>query len=296
VIALVLNGALLGGEIAGGLAFGSLALLADAVHQASDVIALAIALGAQVLVTRPGSARHTYGLRRAEALGAQVNAVLLIAAAVWIFAEAVQRFDEPHSIDGLGVVLLASGALTVNALSAVLLARARGSERDLNLRGAFLHMTADAGGSVAAVAAGVGVLAFDAGWVDPVASIVIGVLVVLAAWGLLRDTTNVLLEGAPRDLDPAAIESTLIGEPGVTAVHHLHVWEVASDLPALSVHIVLEGEPTLHDAQAQGDRLRSMLSARFGIEHSTLELECHDCEGASSVLHGRGPTGQDGVG
>ena len=116
-----------------------------------------------------------------------------------------------------------------------------------------------------------------------------------AAWGLLRDTTNVLLEGAPRDLDVAAIESRLTAEPGVTTVHHLHVWELASDLPALSVHVVLEGEPTLHDAQAEGDRLRSMLAAQFGIEHATLELECHDCEGAASALHALGASPQDGI-
>jgi cobalt-zinc-cadmium efflux system protein len=282
-LTLGLNAALLVAEVLGGLAFDSLALLADAAHQGSDVAALGVALVAQALVTRPGSARHTYGLRRAEALGAQANAMLLIAASAWIFVEAVQRLDTPPTVDGAGVVTLASVALAVNLLSAGLLARVRG--HDLNLHGAFLHMAADAAGSVGAIAAGVAVLAFDATWVDAAASILIGVLVVASAWGLLRDTTNVLLEGAPRGLDLGRVEAALRREPGVTAVHHLHVWELGSDLPALSVHVVLDGEPTLHDAQARGEQLKGMLATTFGIEHATVELECHDCEGALAALH-----------
>ncbi len=274
-LALALNAALLVGEVAGGLAFGSLALLADAAHQASDVAALGVALVAQRLSTRSGSARHTYGLRRAEALGAQLNALLLLGAAAWIFVEAAHRLDAPEAVDGAGVVALASVALAVNVGCAVLLVRVRG--RNLNLRGAFVHMVADAAGSVGAVASGVAVLAFGADRVDAAASILIGVLVVGAGARLLADTTHVLLEGAPRGLDPETIEAALAAEPGVRAVHHLHVWELASDAPALSVHLVLEGEPTLHDAQARGEGLKAMLETRFGIEHATLELECHDC-------------------
>jgi cobalt-zinc-cadmium efflux system protein len=282
-LTLGLNAVLLVAEVLGGVAFGSLALLADAAHQGSDVAALGIALVAQALVARPGSTRHTYGLRRAEALGAQVNALLLIAASIWIFIEAGRRLGTTETIDGAGVVALGSIALTVNVVSALLLARVRG--RDLNLRGAFLHMTADAAGSAGAIAAGIAVIAFDATWVDAVASILIGVLVIASAWGLLRDTTNVLLEGAPRGLDLDDVEDALSREAGVSAVHHLHVWELGSDLPALSVHVVLEGEPSLHDAQARGEQLKRMLATRFGIEHATLELECHDCEGALAVLH-----------
>lgn len=281
---LAVNAVLLGAEIAGGLAFGSLALLADAAHQASDVAALGVALVAQNLVTRPGSARHTYGLRRAEALGAQVNAVLLIAAAVWVFVEAAQRLGSEESINGTGVIVLATVALTLNVASAVLLRRVRGY--DLNLRGAFLHMSADAAGSAGAVGAGVAVVTVDARWVDPVASILIGLLVVWSAWRLLRDTTHVLLEGAPRGLDLTAVESAIASTSGVAAVHHLHVWEVGSDLPALSVHVVLHGEPTLHDAQTQGVGLKAMLAQRFGIEHATLELECHECDAPEHGVRG----------
>jgi len=284
-IALVLNAVLLAGELVGGLGFSSLALLADAAHQASDVVALSVALVAQSLVLRPGSARHTYGLLRAEALGAQINVVVLIGAAIWVFVEAARRIDSPSAVDGTGLVALGAVALLVNLVCAALLVRVRA--HDLNLRAAWLHMTADAGGSLGAVAAGIAVLAFGADRADPIASILIGVLVVVSGLALLRDTTNVLLEAAPRGLDLAAVEAALVAAPHVEAVHHLHVWELGSELPALSVHVVLDGEPTLHDAQARGSALKVMLAERFGIEHATLELECHDCGTAEDAGHHR---------
>ena len=282
-ITLILNLTLLVIEVVAGLAFSSLALLADGAHQATDVVALGIALAAQSLMRKPGSTRHTYGLLRAEALGAQVNAFLLIGASIWVLVEAVQRIGDPESVDGVGVLVVATLAFAVNAGSAVVLARGRG--HNLNLRAAWMHMAADAAGSVAAAAAGIAVLAFSAESADPIASIVIAVLVVVGAWGLLRDTTNVLLEGAPRGLDVSAVEAALVGAPHVEAVHHLHVWELGTALPALSVHVVLDGEPSLHDAQAQGNALKAMLAQEFGIEHATLELECHDCESATDALH-----------
>jgi cobalt-zinc-cadmium efflux system protein len=138
-------------------------------------------------------------------------------------------------------------------------------------------MTADAAGSLAAVVAGIGVLAFDADWLDPVASLVIAALVLVSTWGLLRDTMNVLLEGVPRWLDVDDVESAIGAQPGVETVHHLHVWEVGSDMAALSAHVLLVDTVTLHDAQERGDEIKEMLASRFGIEHATLELECHEC-------------------
>ncbi len=280
-IALGLNGALLLAELIGGLAFGSLALLADATHQGSDVIALGVSLVALTLAARPVSARHSYGLRRSEALGAQVNALLLLAAAIAILSEAVPRLAHPESVDGAGVVALGLVGLLVNAGSAILLARA--GHRGLGVRAALVHLATDAAGSAFAVVAGIAILAFDARWVDPATSIVIVAIVVVAAWGLLRDTTNVLLEGTPRGIDAVEVEAALASASGVTAVHHLHVWELGSDLPALSVHVVFDDEPTLHDAQHRVGALKAMLVDRFGIEHATIELECHDCEAAEPM-------------
>ena len=275
VLVLVANAIFLVVEVVSGFAFDSLALLADAAHMSTDVAGLVIALIAQVLVTRPASARRTFGLRRAEALGALANAALILAAVAWIVVEAIGRLEEPAAVRGLGLLVVAALGLVVNVVSAFALARVPGNS--LNVRAAFLHMTADAAGSLAAVGAGIGVLAFDADWLDPVASLAIAVLVLVSTWGLLRDTMNVLLEGVPRWLDLDDVQSAIQAEMGVETVHHLHVWEVGSDMAALSAHVVLTDTETLHDAQDRGDEIKQMLADRFGIEHATLELECHEC-------------------
>lgn len=275
-VALCLNAAFLVAEVAGGLAFNSVALLADAAHMFSDVVGLSVALVAQRLVDRPSSAQHSYGLQRAEVLGALANGLLLAGAASWIVVEGVRRLAEPPEVVGAGLLAVASFGLVVNLVSAVLLARAKGES--LNMRGAFLHMLSDAAGSLAAVAAGAAVLLAGAAWVDPVASLLIAMLVLAAAWRLLRDTVHVLLEGTPHSLRPAEVEGALCAQPAVESVHHLHLWNLASDTPALSAHIVLRGQRSLHDAQEAGGRLKVLLDEQFGIEHATLELECHDCE------------------
>ncbi|HSJ45180.1 MAG TPA: cation diffusion facilitator family transporter [Euzebyales bacterium] len=275
-IALGLNGGFMFAELIGGFVFGSLALLADAAHMLSDVAGLAVALVAQHLIDRPASVRHTFGLHRAEVLGAQANGVLLLASAGWILFEAVRRLSDPPVVAGRGVLIVAVLGLAINIGSAVLLARASG--RSLNMRGAYAHMLADAAGSVGVIVAAVAVITAGAYWVDPVASMFIGLLVVATAWGLLRDTTHVLLEGVPDSIDPAEVERWLAAAPGVSSVHHLHLWNLTSETAALSAHVVLEGQPTLHQAQARGDVLKDRLADEFAIVHSTLELECHQCE------------------
>jgi cobalt-zinc-cadmium efflux system protein len=275
-LTLGLNAAYLVAEVVGGIAFSSLSLLADAAHLGADVVGLGIALLAQALVTRPASDRHSFGLRRAEALGAQANALLLAGTTVWIIFEAVRRLGSPEAVDGLGLAVVAAGGVVVNVVGVLLIRRA--GAHDLNMRGALMHLAADALGSLGALAAGIAVIAFGADRVDPAVSILIALLVLWAAWGLLRDTTHVLLEGTPRGLDTAEVAAALETGPGVAAVHHLHVWELASDMPALSAHVVLTDEPTLHEAQARGDALKELLAERFGIRHATLELECHECE------------------
>jgi cobalt-zinc-cadmium efflux system protein len=274
---LVLNAAFLVVEIVGGALFHSLALVADAAHMVSDVAALVIALTAQRLLDRPATTRHSYGLQRAEVLAAQASGMLLVAAAVWIIIEAVRRVGAAPDVVGGGLLAVALAGLFVNLFSARLLARARGES--LNMHGVYLHMLLDALGSLGAAAAGVAVLVWGAGWVDPAVSIAIAVLVLFGAWGLLRDTTVVLLEGAPRGVDPTAVAAALSTDPEVEGVHHLHIWNLASDVAALSVHVQLVGEVTLHEAQVTGARLKTMLADQFGIDHATVELECHACDG-----------------
>jgi cobalt-zinc-cadmium efflux system protein len=285
VIALVANGAFLVVELIGGVVFDSLALLADGAHMVSDVVALSIALVAQRLVRRPATAKHTFGLQRAEVIGAQANAVLLFAASAWIVYEAIRRIGEPQDVQGAGLLVVAGAGLVVNLISAVVLERQAG--HSLNMRGAVLHMTLDAAGSGAALVAGIGIVVWDARLLDPIASIAITVLVLWSAWGLLRDATHVLMEGAPRGLDAAEIERFIADDPVVEGIHHVHVWNIASDMPALSAHVVISGETTtLHEAQVEGDRIRARVLERFGIEHTTLELECHACEpDADHTLH-----------
>lgn len=281
-VALVANGTFLVVEIVAGLATRSLSLLADATHMASDVAALSIALVAQRLLTRPATGRHSFGLQRAEVLGAQANAVVLLAAAGWIVAEAFDRLRHPADVRGGWLLAVALAGLAVNLGSLVVLRRAAGES--LNMRAAVAHMTLDAAGSVGAAVAGAVVLVSDgADEVDPLVSLLIAALVLWSAWSLLRATTHVLLEGTPRGLEPEQVSDALLEDADVDAVHHLHVWSLASDVPAMSAHVVLNGERTLHDAQASADRLKHLLEDRFNITHATLELECHPCDGPSGA-------------
>jgi cobalt-zinc-cadmium efflux system protein len=291
-IALGANGAFFFVQLAAGIAFDSLALIADSAHMASDVMALVVALIAQRLVLRPPSARHTYGMLRAEVVAAQANAAVLVGISVWVLFEAAQRFSSPADVDAIGVVVVGAIGLVVNGVSAWVIQRASG--HNLNMRGAFLHLASDAAGSLGVVIAGVLIAVTGADWLDPLTSILITLLVLAAAWQLLRDATRVLLEGAPKGLDVAAVETTLARAPGVEAVHHLHVWSIGSETPALSAHVVLSGEQTLHDAQVAGEQLKELLAHDFGIEHATLELECHQCDppGAHPDPGGTSTTGR----
>lgn len=274
--ALVVNAGFFVVEVIAGVAFRSLALLADAAHMFSDVAALTIALIAQRLIDRPPSARHTYGLQRAEVLAAQANGILLVGAAAWIVFEAVQRIDQPPDVRGTGLMIVAVLGLLVNVGSAVLLWQRRGTS--LNMRAAFMHMSLDAVGSVGAIVAAGAILLFGMDRADAVVSIAIAALVLWSAFHLMRESTHVLLEGAPRGIDTDEVERAMAEDSAVEEVHHLHLWNLASDTPALSAHIVMADEERLHEAQLHGDRIKTMLKERFGIEHSTLEIECHHCD------------------
>lgn len=262
-------------EVVGGFAFDSLALLADAAHMISDVAALSMAYAALRIAQRPPTERHTYGFARTEVLVAQANGLLLVIGALVIAYEAIGRLREPTSMDAAGVFIVGLLGLIVNVVSAGFIARH--AHGNLNLRGALLHLVADALGSIAVVLAAVGTWLFGFDRLDPIASLFIAVLVVFAAWQLIRDAARVLLEAVPAGLDVGEVRAALCGEAGVEAVHHLHVWTTGSEHAALSAHVVLGEEMTLHDAQVRAGELKRMLVMRFGIEHATLEVECHAC-------------------
>ena len=267
------NAVLLVVQVVGAIAFGSLALLADSVHQASDVVSLVMAVGIAVLVARPASARYTFGFRRADALGGLAHAVLLVFGAVLVVVEAVRRLDGDHHVDGGGVIVLAVVGLVVNGASARWLHAGHG--HSLNVEGAVLHLLADALGSLVVLVGGVIVVTTDADWVDPAASLVVTALILWSAGRLGRASLRVLLDGVPPGLDLDELRDVLLADPLVTDAHHLHVRTLDGATLSLTGHVRVETDQ-LHDAQQVTRRLTEELAGR-GIGHVTLQAECHPC-------------------
>ena len=266
-ITLVLVTVYMVAEVVGGLLSNSLALLADAGHMLSDAASLGLALAAMWVARRPRTASHTYGFHRAEILAALANGVTLVVIAAFIAREAWLRLQAPPEVRGGLMLAVATGGLLVNLAGMMVLHGGRDSS--LNVRGAWLHVLADTLGSAQAIVAGALIWAFGWSWVDPVASVLIALLVVWSAWTLLRDSLNVLLEGAPANLDTREIQRCLLDIAGVRDVHDLHVWTITSGFVALSAHVVTEAAPPEGLLWQVRDRLRQ----QFGIEHSTIQLE-----------------------
>jgi cobalt-zinc-cadmium efflux system protein len=269
--ALGVNTALLLVEVAGGIVFGSLALLADAAHLVSDVAGLGIAVVALILAARPVSSRHSFGFARAEVMAAQVSALLLLAAGAWILFEGAARLSDPVPVQGAGLAAVATLGLVVNAGSAIVVHRAQG--QSLNMRASFVHLATDASGSLGALLAGVAIWAWGWASADTIVSMATAILVLWTGWGLLRESTHVLMEGTPRGLDPETVLAVIGGVDGVVDAHHLHLWNLASDVPAASAHVVLSGQPSLHQAQQVGAQVKAALAGRFALTNVTLELE-----------------------
>jgi cobalt-zinc-cadmium efflux system protein len=255
-------------EVVGGLLTGSLALLADAVHMLSDNVALALALLAVWLADRPSTPARTYGYKRAEVLAALANGVALVALSIWIFYEAFQRFRDPPEVLGGWMLVLGTAGIAVNLAAGLILSRAR--SHSLNVEAAFRHVFADLLGSIGVVAAAAVIL--GTGWLeaDPLASVLIGVLVLSSSWSILRDSTTILLEAAPSGIDTRAVGERLANAPGVVEVHDLHIWTITSGFPALSAHVLVgRGE----DCHARRLELAELLEKEFGIEHTTLQVD-----------------------
>jgi cobalt-zinc-cadmium efflux system protein len=249
----------------------SVALLADAGHNLSDVLGLSLAWGASYLVQRQPTERHTYGLRRSSILAALLNAGLLLVAIGAIAWEAIGRLTHPQPVASGTVIWVASVGIGINALTASLFWAGR--KRDLNLRGAFLHLAADAAVSAGVVLAG---LVMNAtGWLrlDPAVSLLIVVVIAIGTWGLLRESLNLALDAVPEHIEPAAVEQYLVGLPGVRAVHDLHIWAMSTTEAALTAHLV-KPDAVVDDALLT--RLGKDLHDRFRIEHTTIQLERGD--------------------
>jgi cobalt-zinc-cadmium efflux system protein len=266
-VGVTLNTAFVVAELAFGYAANSLALISDAVHNFSDVISLLLAWAALWLARKQPTQQHTYGYRRASILAALVNAGLLLIAVGGIAVEAINRIQEPAAVAGWTVVLVAALGILVNGSTALLFMRGR--HGDLNIRGAYLHMAADAGVSFGVVVAALVIMATGWLWVDPAISLGIAAVVLASGWGLARDSVNLALDGVPKGIELAKVRDYLVTLEGVTELHDLHIWAMSTNETALTAHLVRPAG--FNDAFLHG--VCEELSHRFNIHHATLQIE-----------------------
>ncbi|MFN2383623.1 MAG: cation diffusion facilitator family transporter [Gemmatimonadota bacterium] len=266
-------------ELVGGLLTNSLALLADAGHMFSDVAALGLSLFAMWIARRPPTAHRTYGYHRTEILAALINGVTLVAVAIYIFIEAYRRLDAPPEVQGPLMLGVAAGGLVVNLVSLKLLHSGRGES--LNVRGAWLHVMGDLLGSVGTITAALMISLTGWNLADPIASVVIGLLILVSSWSLLREATGILMEHAPAGLDMKAVHGAMAQVEGVEGVHDLHVWTITSGIVSLSAHVVVP-DPRFHQAVLDG--IRDVLETEFTITHITLQCEAAPCPQCRAVL------------
>jgi len=284
-IGILLNSAFVLIEAGFGLWSGSMALVADAGHNLSDVMSLLIAWGAAYMSARPASSRFTYGYKSSSILAALANAGLLLVALGAILFETIDRLFDPRPVEGWTMIAVAGVGIAVNTATALLFVSGR--KHDINIRGAFLHMAADALVSVGVVVAGVAILMTGAWWIDPVTSLVIVAIIGVGTWGLLRDSVKLALLAVPDSIDENAVRAYLAGLPGVTAVHDLHIWPMSTTETALTAHLVMPG------GYPGGAFLREIaheLDHAFRIGHATVQVET----GAEDDCHLRGAHGTEG--
>jgi cobalt-zinc-cadmium efflux system protein len=264
--------AFMAGEVVAGLVAHSLALLSDAAHMLTDAAAIGLALVTARVAGRPARGRYTYGLRRLEILSAQANGITLVLLAIWLAYEAVRRLITPHSVEGgliLGVALV---GVVVNLAASWLLARANGASgrRSLNLEGALAHVLTDLYAFIATAAAAVVIIISGFNRADPIATLVVVVLMLYAGAGLIRKSGRIFLEAAPAGLDPAALGAAMAARPHVAEVHDLHIWEITTEMPAASAHVLVQPRQDCHAVRAD---LEELLSREYGISHLTLQVD-----------------------
>lgn len=272
-IAVLLNTLFVVIEAVYGLLSGSLALLADAGHNLSDVLGLIMAWAASWLASRAATHSKTYGLKKTTILAALFNALILIAAVGGITWEAIQRLTNPADVAGLTVIIVAGIGVLINGATMMLFIK--GQEGDINIRGAFLHMAADTAVSVGVVISGIVLMYTSLDWIDPVVSLVIAAVIFLGTWQLLKDSVNLAVDAVPKGIDPAAVRERLEGLPGVRSAHHLHIWALSTTENALTVHLV---KPDPQGDDRVINDASELLAKEFSIQHTTIQWERDDCE------------------
>lgn len=270
-----MTGTILVAEVVGGLLTGSLALLADAGHMLTDLSALGVGLLAIRIAARPADASKTFGYHRVEILAALVNGLVLVGVSVALFLEAWERFADPPPVDTLPMVAVAVVGLVANVVGLWLLSGSRGN---LNVRGVFLHILGDTVSSAGVVVGGVVMWATGFYRIDPILTVVIGVIIIVSALSLIRESVNVLLEAVPCHLDLGTIADAMAESEGVQGVHDLHVWTITSGLVSLSGHLVVAPRTSAADNDRVLAGVKRMLRTRFGIDHTTLQIESPDYE------------------
>lgn len=273
-IALVLTGTFMLVEVAGGILSGSLALLADAGHMLTDTMALALSAIAFRMSSRPADEKRSYGYQRFQILAAFVNGLTLLVIVGWILVEALQRIMQPSPVMAQTMLIVAAAGLVVNIV--VFLVLHGGDQDNLNMRGAALHVLGDLLGSIAAVTAALIIL--YTGWmpIDPLLSVGVAMLICRSAWHLVKRSAHILLEGAPEWLDVADMQSKIIASnPDVKEIHHVHVWGLTPQHPMLTMHVALK--QIRSDTTATVRSIKELLRKQYGINHSTIEIECDDC-------------------
>jgi len=272
VAVLVISSGIAIAEVIGAILTGALVLFADAAHMAADAAGVGLALLAAWFASRPATSRRTFGYARAEILAAVANSVLLLAMAGVIFTEAIRRLTSPPGVSSGLLIAFGSAALVANACSLLLLRP--GQAESLNVRGAFLEVAADTLGAAAVIVTGIIIAATGITVADPIASLVVGILILPRTWRLLKEAIDILLEASPRGIDLDEIRQHMAGLEGVREVHELHVWTITSGLPVFSAHVVVDPDVIERGQSAiMLDKLQACLRAHFDVEHSTFQLE-----------------------
>jgi len=279
-LGVALNVAFIIVEVIYGITAGSLALLADAGHNITDVMGLFLAWGASALATKPPTWTHSYGYRRGTILAAMASAMLLFVAICGITWEAIQRFQSPEATHGATIIVVAAIGVVINAATAALFIR--GQHEDLNIKGAFLHMAADAAVSLGVVLAGVGMIYTGWLWLDPAMSLIIAIVILWSTWGLFRDSFNLAMDRVPEGISMAEISNHIKSQDGVEEIHDLHVWAVSTTETVMTAHLVM---PNGAD-DCFLNRLSREMNEQFGIGHSTIQIETcgEDCQQAYTDL------------
>ena len=261
-------------EAAAGIFSNSLALLTDAVHNLTDVIALGLSWFAIRITTRPANDQKTYGYHRVGILVALINSTTLVLISLGIFYEAWHRFISPPEVKSSVLIGVGLIAVVINIVTAMLVHR--GSDSDLNLRSAFVHLMGDVLSTIGAVIAGIVIYFTGANWLDPLVSVLIGFLILYNAWGILRDAVDILLEAKPRDIDSTRLVKDVLNIDGVLGIHDLHIWSLTQNLRTMSAHVLTNNMSIGEGAEIQ-NQINEIVYHRYNIAHATLQLECMDC-------------------